>query len=359
MNYRFIGALITCSIFGFGSYAEAQKPLPPPNQKADPQMKAVLRELARLAPTPLHKLSVTQARKRPGPPDAVKAVLIKQGKSIAPMPVAKVTNSTVPGPAGDIPVRIYTPKRSGSDSSPMPILVYFHGGGWVIAGIQAYDASCRALANAANCIVVSVGYRMAPEHRFPASHEDSYAATQYIIKNANIFGGDPMRVAVGGESAGGNLAGAVCLMAKQRGGKMPVYQLNVYPIADYGQNTASYRENAEAIPLSKPGMAWFFKHALKSPADGRRSIVSLDRANLNKLPPATVITAQIDPLRTEGKRYADRLKEAGVQVRYQNYNGVAHEFFGMGAVVDKAKEAVAFAAAGLKMGFKQHTTAMR
>lgn len=359
MKYRFTGTLVAGSALAFGTGVMAQKPLPPPNQKADPQMKAVLRELARLAPTPLHKLSVAEARKRPGPPDAVKAVLVKQGKSTAPMPVAKVSSSTVPGPAGDIPVRIYTPKRSGSDSGPMPILVYFHGGGWVIAGIQAYDASCRALANAANCIVISVGYRMAPEHRFPASHEDSYAATQYIIKNANIFGGDPMRVAVGGESAGGNLAGAVCLMAKQRGGKMPVYQLNVYPIADYSQNTPSYLENAEAIPLSKPGMAWFFRHALKSPADGRRPIISLDKANLAKLPPATVITAQIDPLRTEGKRYADRLDNAGIQVRYRNYQGVAHEFFGMGAVVDKARDAVAFAAEGLKMGFKQHTTALR
>lgn len=166
-------------------------------------MKAVLRELARLNPVPLNKLTPTQARKRPGPPDAVKAVLQKQNKPTTSEPVAKVENLTVPGPNGNaIPVRVYTPEGTG----PFPVLVYFHGGGWVIASIQAYDSSCRALANAAQCVVVSVGYRQAPEYRFPAAHEDSYAATQYVMNNTAKFGGDPRRVAVGGESAGGNLA---------------------------------------------------------------------------------------------------------------------------------------------------------
>lgn len=327
----------------------AQKPLPPPDRKADPQMKAVLIELAKLNPVPLYKMTPAQARKQPGPPDAVKAVLKKQGKPITPEPVAKVTNTTVPGPAGSIPVRVYTPNGTG----PFPVLVYFHGGGWVIASIQAYDSSCRALANAANCVVVSVGYRQAPEHKFPAAHEDSYVATQYIMRNAERFGGDPKRVAVGGESAGGNLAGAVCLMAKQRKGLMPIYQMNVYPIANNNMNTASYRANANAIPLSRPFMAWFFKYALRSPADGASPLIALDKANLKGLPPATVITAQIDPLMSEGKMYADRLKAAGVPVRYRNYEGVAHEFFGMGAVVDKAKAANAFAAEGLTSAFSK------
>jgi acetyl esterase/lipase len=244
---------------------------------------------------------------------------------------------------------VYTPSGSG----PFPVLVYFHGGGWVIAGIQAYDSSCRALANAANCVVVSVGYRQAPEHRFPAAHEDSYAAAQYILNNTAKFGGDPRRVAVGGESAGGNLAGAVCLMAKQRGGKMPIYQLAVYPIANYNLNSPSYRENANAIPLSKPLMAWFYRYALRGPQDGSSPLISLVRANVRGLPPATVITAQIDPLRSEGRQYADRLKAAGIPVRYRSYDGVSHEFFGMAAVVDKAREANKFAAEGLQSAFRR------
>ena len=329
--------------------ALAAKPLPPPDRKADPQMKAVLVELARLNPTPLDTLTVAQARKRPGPPDAVKAVLQKQGRPTTPEPVAKVQNLTVPGPAGAIPVRVYTP--AGAGSGPLPVLVYFHGGGWVIAGIQAYDSSARALANAARCVVVSVGYRQAPEHRFPAAHEDSYAAMQYVMKNAARFGGDPRRVAVGGESAGGNLAAAVCLMARQRGGRMPVHQLNVYPIANYNLNTPSYRQNAKAIPLSRPLMAWFFHHTLKTPRDGRSPLISLTRADLRGLPPATVITAEIDPLRSEGRAYAERLRRSGVPVRYRDYAGVAHEFFGMAAVVDKAKQANAFAAQGLRAAF--------
>ena len=329
--------------------AASAKPLPPPDRAANPQMKAVLTELAKLDPVPLYELTPAQVRKQPGPPDAVKAVLKKQGKSTAPEPVASVQNTTVPGPAGSIPIRVYTPEGV----APFPVLVYFHGGGWVIANIQAYDSSCRALANKAKCVVVSVGYRQAPEHKFPASHEDSYAATQYVMKNAAKFGGDPSHVAVGGESAGGNLAAAVCLMARDRHGRMPIYQLNVYPIAGSDLNTPSYRTNASAIPLSKPFMAWFFRYETRTPRDAQNPLISLDRANLHGLPPATVITDQIDPLQSEGMLYANRLKSAGVPVRFRNYNGVSHEFFGMAAVVDAAKEANTFAAEGLMSAFNK------
>lgn len=348
-----VAAALSCLTVGILAPlpAGAAPPLPKPDQKADPQMKAVLYELARLNPTPLYTLTPAQARKRPGPPDAVKAVLRKQNNGQVPPPeaVAKVENRTVPGPAGNIPVRVYTPEGTG----PFPVLVYYHGGGWVIGSIQAYDSSCRALANAANCVVVSVGYRLAPENRFPAPHEDSYAALQYVMKNTAQFGGDPKRVAVGGESAGGGLAGAMCLMARQRRGLMPIYQLNVYPIADNNLNRPSYRANRDAIPLSRPLMAWFFRYALRTPRDGNSPLISLVDANLRGMPPATVITAQIDVLQSEGIAYANRLRAAGVPVRYRNYNGVAHEFFGMAAVIDKAKAANQFAADGLKTAFNK------
>ena len=324
-------------------------PLPAPDQKANPQMKAVLIELARMTPVPPYRLTPAQVRRNPGPPDAVRAVLKRQGKSTAPEPVANVENTTVPGPIGRIPVRVYTPRGR----APFPVLVYYHGGGWVIANIQTYDASCRALANKAKCVVVSVGYRQAPEYKFPASHEDSYAALQYVMNNTARFGGDPRRVAVGGESAGGNLAGAVCLMARNRKGKMPIYQLNVYPIAGTDLNTPSYLSNAGAIPLSKPFMAWFFRYEVRTPRDLQNPLIALDRANVHGLPPATVITDQIDPLQSEGMLYADRLKAAGIPVRFRNYNGVTHEFFSMPAVLDAARAANTFAAEGLTSAFNK------
>ena len=316
----------------------------------DPQMKAVLDQLAVLGGKPIPTLTAAQARKQPGPPDAVKALLKKRngGALPPPEPVAKVENKSVPGPAGKIPVRVYTPEVT----APFPVLVYIHGGGWVIASIDAYDSSARALANAAKCVVVSVSYRYAPENPFPASHEDCYAATQFVMKNAAQFGGDPKRVAIAGESAGGNMAAAVCLMARDRRGLMPVYQLLVYPIADTRLNTPSYQENANAKPLSKPLMAWFFRQAIKNPRDADSRYLAIVRnPNLRGVPPATVITAQIDPLRSESKAYADRLTASGIAVRYRNYEGVTHEFFGMGAVVDKAKDAIAFAAEGLRSAF--------
>jgi acetyl esterase len=325
---------------------------PPPTTKvvakADPQMKAVLDELTALNGKPIETLSPEEARKQPTPADAVKQLMTKQGMDMTPMPVGNVANRTIPGPGGEIPIRVYTPAGNG----PFPVLVYFHGGGFVIATIDTYDSSPRALCNMAKCVVVAVEYRKAPENKFPAAPEDAYAATQWVMNNAKEVNGDPARVAVGGESAGGNLSTVTCLMARDKGGKMPVYQMLVYPVVNNDLDTPSYNANANAKPLNKAMMAWFFGHYTRNQSDGMNPYACPMKADLKGLPPATVITDEIDPLMSEGKMYADKLEAAGVKVQYRNYEGVTHEFFGMGAVVDKAKDAEKFAAEGLMSAFK-------
>ena len=314
----------------------------------DAQMKAILDELGSFNALPIEKLSPMNARNSPTVANAVMGLLAKRGKGAVEM-VGDVSHQLIPGPGGDLLARIYKPRGKG----PFPVLVYFHGGGWVIATIDTYDSSCRALANAANCMVVSVAYRQAPENKFPAAAEDAYAATQWVIANAAQLNGDPNRVAVGGESAGGNLAAVTCLMARDRKGLMPVHQMLVYPVTNYAFDTPSYQENANAKPLNKAMMMWFWNHYLKNEADGSNPYASpLRTENFRNLPPATVITAEIDPLRSEGQAYAQQLQKAGVSVKATNYSGVTHEFFGAGAVVDKAKQAVRDAATGLRSGFR-------
>ena len=315
------------------------------------QMKAVLDELASFNAPPLDRLSPENARNNPTAADAVIGVLAKQGKPAVEM-VGDISHQLIPGPAGDLLARIYRPQGQGS----FPVLVYFHGGGWVIANLDTYDASCRALTNAAKCMVVSVAYRQAPEHKFPAAAEDAYAALQWVMTNAARLKGDPRRVAVGGESAGGNLAAVTCLMARDRQGKMPVHQMLIYPVTNYAFDTPSYQEigTNPQVPLNRLGMEWFWDKYLQSPADGSNPYASPLRAkSLKGLPPATVITADIDPLRSEGQAYAQRLRTEGTTVRATNYTNVTHEFFGMGAVVNKAKQAVQQAATGLRSSFNR------
>jgi acetyl esterase/lipase len=231
--------------------------------------------------------------------------------------------------------------------------VYYHGGGWVIADLDTYDASPRALVNSTNAVVVSAHYRQAPEHKFPSAHEDAYAAYKWVLEHAKELNGNAKKIALVGESAGGNMAAAISVMARERKIQLPIYQVLVYPITDNNIETASYIENAKAKPLGSVGMQWFFKHYLNSPAEGKNHLISLlSEKNLTGLPPTTIITAQIDPLRSEGKAYADLLQQAEVVVRYKNYEGVTHEFFGMAAVIDIAKEAQQFVAEGLKEAFK-------
>lgn len=306
----------------------------------DADMQAVLDQLAQLGGKPIPTLTPVEARKQPSPADAVKALLKSRQQSAAPEKVAEVDNRSIDGPAGKIKIRVYTPEGDG----PFPVILYFHGGGFVIADLDTYDSSPRALANAAQAVVVSSHYRQGPEHKFPAAGEDAFAAYQWTIAHAADLNGDPHRIAVAGESAGGNLAAGVCIAARDQGVALPVHQLLVYPVTDSRTDTPSYVENAGAKPLSKPLMEWFFKHAAV-PADASNPKLAVLRTpSFAGLPPATIITAQIDPLRSEGAAYGEKLRAAGVPVAYRNYDGVTHEFFGMGAVLPKAKAAVTFAA---------------
>ena len=344
-----LGACSQASMMGGSAQpapdADAAMAMPPATP--DPQMQAVLDQLAALHPKPIETLTASEARMQPTPADAVKALLQKMGRSTAPMPVGSVQDRTIPGAAGPIPVRVYKPAGSG----PMPVIVYYHGGGWVIATLDTYDASARALANGAHAIVVSVEYRKGPEHRFPAAHDDALAAYRWVVANAGAMGGDARRIALVGESAGGGLAVATAMQARDRHLAMPVHVLAVYPIADGDTQSPSYVENAAAKPLNRPMMAWFFRNYLRTPADARDPRISLTRANLRGLPPTTIITAQIDPLRSDGMELAAALRTAGVRVDAMNYDGVTHEFFGMGAVVDKAKQAEDYASAALRRAF--------
>ncbi|OBJ67837.1 alpha/beta hydrolase [Mycobacterium sp. 1274756.6] len=244
-----------------------------------------------------------------------------QGEAVE---MAAVINRTVPGPAGEIPVRIYNP----GGGRPLPVVVYFHGGGWVLGDLDVPDRPLRVLAKAAEAIVVSVDYRLAPEHRYPAAFDDSYAATAWVAEHAAEIGGIPGQIAVSGDSAGGNLAAAVALAARDRGGPAISAQLLIYPIVDFNFDTPSYRENAEGYVLTKPNMIWFWAHYLGAQDVGDDPYVCPMRArSFADLPPAYVATAEYDPLRDEGEAYAARLRDAGVDVTARRFDGMLHGFF--------------------------------
>jgi len=327
----------------FATAAWAQSSAQPP--KAEPAMQKVLDAMAALKPKPIETLTPEEARKQPTPADAVKKLLADMGKPTAPEAGVTVKDMTIGSGAASFPIHIYTPEGKG----PFPVMVYYHGGGFVIADTKVYDASPRALAKMANAIMVSVDYRRAPEHTFPAAPNDAFAAYEWVLAHAKEINGDPARVAVGGESAGGNLATVVSMMARDKKVALPVHQLLVYPVVNDDMNTPSYQKNANAKPLNKPMMAWFFKHYGGDPKNPYA--LPMKAASLKGLPPATIVAAEIDPLLSEGKAYADKLQKDGVSVSYKEYSGVTHEFFGMGAVVPKAREAEQFAADALKKAF--------
>ena len=316
--------------------------------RPDERMQLVLDELQALGPKPIPQLTAKEARQQPTPADAAKQLLQKEGKSTAPDAAVSSMDRTIPGAAGPLPARVYKPKDA---SGPLPVVVYYHGGGWVIADKAVYDGGARSISKTANAIVVSVDYRQGPEHRFPAAHDDAFAAYQWVVKNAASLGGDPKRVAVAGESAGGGLAVATAMMARDRKVQMPIAVVSVYPIAGTDTTTPSYEENAAAKPLDRPMMSWFFANYLRGAEDREDPRVNLVAADLSGLPPTTIINAQIDPLRSEGEMLAERLRDAGVEVEQRTYQGVTHEFFGMGMVHEKALDAEKQAGDALRRAF--------
>jgi acetyl esterase len=263
-----------------------------------------------------------------------------------PEPMAKVEDRMIPS-AGEIPIRIYTP----AGVPPFGALVYFHGGGWVLGNIAMTDQPCRLLANASGCVVVSVEYRLAPEHKFPAGPDDCYAATKWVADNAAALNIDPKRIAVGGTSAGATLAAAVTLMSRDRQGPHIAYQLLVYPATTTELTTLSHSEFAKDsyYVLSRADMEWFWGHYLSTVKDRTNPYACPAYAkSLRGLPPAFVITAEYDPLRDEGEAYAMRLSDEGVSTILKRYEGVTHGFFGMPGLLEKAKVAIGDAADALR-----------
>jgi acetyl esterase len=300
----------------------------------DPQAQSVLDHLAGLGARPYHTMTAAEARR-------AMAGFAKLGGR--PAAVHRVEDRTIPGPGGELPIRVYTPFSGG----PLAALVFFHGGGFVTSSIATHDPLCRALANGAGCVVVSVDYRLAPEYRFPAAVEDCYAAAQWVSANAAALGIDPTRVAVGGDSAGGTLAAVVARWARDRAGPPLAFQLLIYPIADYLPDLPSRREHKYLI--SEPDLVWVWGHYLNNATEGADpSVAPLRAADLRRLPRALVVTAEFDPLRDEGELYAARLREAGVPVDLTRYDGMFHGFVSMAGVIDQGKLALARAAAALR-----------
>ena len=297
--------------------------------KLHPNARAIVDQIAALPQLPT--LTPAEARGRPAPLEA------------APEAVASVTARTIPGPGGSLAIRIYRPK-----DVLRAALVYFHGGGWVVGSLDSADGSCRALANRSRCVVISIAYRLAPETKFPGAVEDAYAAVRWVADNSVDLHIDPARIAVGGASAGGNLAAAAALVARERGGPKIAFQLLTVPVTELSSKAESHREFAEGYGLTSADMAWYGTHYVRTPADADDPTASVLRADLHGMPPAFVITAECDPLRDDGEAYADKLRDAGIRASYKRYAGMFHGFMSFPAVLPEATQAFDDAGAALR-----------
>jgi acetyl esterase len=305
--------------------------------RLDPEIEAIVAAMQALPGPPPEDVPIEEAR---AGHEAETAELSGPGQA-----VAEARDHRVPGPAGEIPVRIYSPAGA---HGPLPVVAYFHGGGWALGSIDSFDTVCRALANAACALVASVGYRLAPEHRFPAAVDDCLAATRWLASSASSLGGDGSRLAVAGDSAGGNLAAIVARRLRDEGGSPVRFQALVYPATDAALNTPSYREFADGYGLTARGMQRFWNLYLDG-ADGAQPDASPLRASdLSGLPPAFVLTAEADVLRDEGEAYAARLREAGVQVDLRRFEAATHGFWRWQARAALSRRAVREVGAALR-----------
>lgn len=330
-------------------------PPPPPATvsaqppKAAPDMQAVLDQLAVLGSKPVETLTPAQARVNPSAADAAKAVM--RAKGLPTTPDASVTTQDLPyGSDAQQFARIYKP-AAAAGAGPLPVVVYYHGGGWVIADVNTYDAAPRLLAKQLNAIVVSVEYRHAPEFKFPAQHDDAATAYRWVLANVAGWGGDPKKIALAGESAGGNLAVATAIYARDNGLTKPLHILSVYPIANSSMTLPSRIDSANAKPLNTAMLGWFGYYYSTTKADQMDPRINLVKANLKGLPPTTIVNAQIDPLRSDGETLATAMRAAGDKVEQRTFPGVTHEMFGMGAVVRGAYDANMYAIGKLKTAF--------
>lgn len=298
--------------------------------KLHPEASALLEMMESLGRPPIENLPLAEARQ-----------MVREGSKLTggeAEPLARIENLSIPGPGGPIPIRVYAREHSGS----LPCLVYFHGGGYVLCDLDTHDTICRAIAKQSGAVVIAVDYRLAPEHKFPAALDDCYAATRWVCANTEQLGVDARRVAVGGDSAGGNLATVVAMKCRDAGGPALAFQVLVYPVTNFSSfDTPSHREFAEDHYLTRSSMDFFKAHYFASPGDAAHSDASPLLANdLRNLPPALVITGECDPLRDEGEAYAKLLEDAGVHVTCTRYAGMIHPFFSMTGILSEARRAV-------------------
>ena len=320
-----------------------------PMARVDADMRHVLDVLASLEPRPIEHCSPAEARAQPTLALALSRIL-KDGVDDQGVDMEL---RLIPGPAGDIRARVYTPRLPAGGAIP-PLILYLHGGGWVIGDLDSYDATPRSLARRCGAIVVSAHYRQAPEFRFPAAHLDSFAAWRWMVENAGALGGDPRRAAVAGEGAGANMAVNIALRARDEDVPRPVHQVLISPMAGGDPDLPSYVENVDSRPLNTAMVRWFMRKAFRAKDNARDPRIRLiERADLGGLPPATIILAEIDPLRSEGEALADALRRSGVWVDCTTYEGVTHQFFGLARIVNKGMFAQSQVARNLMGAFER------